>query len=118
MAAGERICGEAEIAVALAGLPHWSHVDGALQRRFRTTSFKAALMVATVVGHLREAAWHHPEMLVAFSGVTVRLWTHTARGVTAKDFELAAEIERTVGWRPRGGALTGPLASHAILRDD
>ena len=106
-----------EIAAGLASLPHWAHVDGALQRRFRTTSFKAALMVATTVGHLCEAAWHHPELVVAYAGVTVRLWTHTAHGLTARDFELAAEIEAVIDWRPRG-ALTGPPDRHAILRHD
>ena len=111
---------EATVAALLAPLPHWAHADGALQRRYRTASFKAALMVATTIGHLCEAAWHHPELLVSFSGVTVRLWTHTAHGITAKDFELAAEIEAVVGWRPRGGALTGTPDDprHAYIRHD
>ncbi len=118
----QRAYGEAEIAERLAPLPHWHCVDNALQRSFRTASFKAALMVATTVGHLCEAAWHHPELIVSFKGVVVRLWTHTAKGVTVKDFELAARIEDVVGWRPerQGGALTGPPDDprHAYIRHD
>jgi 4a-hydroxytetrahydrobiopterin dehydratase len=35
--------------------------------------------------------------------------THTAKGITDKDFELARKIEEVVGWRPgrEGGALEG-----------
>jgi 4a-hydroxytetrahydrobiopterin dehydratase len=30
----------------------------------------------------------------------VKLMTHDAKGITDKDFELAAKIEEVVGWRP------------------
>jgi 4a-hydroxytetrahydrobiopterin dehydratase len=35
--------------------------------------------------------------------------THSAKGVTNKDFELARKIEEVVGWQPgkEGGALEG-----------
>ena len=35
--------------------------------------------------------------------------THSAGGITDKDFELARKIEDIAGWRPgdEGGALTG-----------
>ena len=35
--------------------------------------------------------------------------THTAKGITDKDFELAKKIEEVVSWRPgkAGGALEG-----------
>jgi 4a-hydroxytetrahydrobiopterin dehydratase len=35
--------------------------------------------------------------------------THTAKGITDKDFALAKKIEEVVGWRPgkEGGALEG-----------
>ena len=39
--------------------------------------------------------------------VTVKLMTHSAGGITDKDFELARKIEETVLWRPQGGALEG-----------
>jgi 4a-hydroxytetrahydrobiopterin dehydratase len=39
----------------------------------------------------------------------VRLKTHTAKGITMKDLELARKIEDVVLWRPgkEGGALEG-----------
>lgn len=30
----------------------------------------------------------------------VKLCTHDAKGITDKNFELAAEIEQVIGWRP------------------
>ena len=100
---------DAAIAERLAGLAPWSHTDGALQRTYKTANFKATLMVVMTVGHLCEAAWHHPDMIVAYNKVTVRLSTHSAKGITDKDFALARKIEDVVAWQPgrEGGALDG-----------
>jgi 4a-hydroxytetrahydrobiopterin dehydratase len=35
----------------------------------------------------------------------VKLRTHSAGGITDKDFEMAKEIEGVVLWRPAGGPL-------------
>jgi 4a-hydroxytetrahydrobiopterin dehydratase len=38
----------------------------------------------------------------------VKLQTHSAGGITDKDFDLARRIEEVALWRPQaGGALTG-----------
>ena len=37
----------------------------------------------------------------------MRLMNHAAKGITDKDFALAAKIEAVVGWQP--GAEGGPL---------
>ena len=118
----ERTFAEAEVFEQLATLPGWSLRGGAIERSFRTASFKSSLMVATTIGHLCEAAWHHPEMTVSFNTVVVRLWTHSAKGITKKDFELASRIEDVICWQPgkAGGALTGPPsdARHAYVRHE
>lgn len=92
-----------------ADLPHWRYEDGWIRRKYRTYGWKGTLMVINAVGHLAEAAWHHPDITASYAWVEVRLQTHTARGVTDKDFELAKKIEEVVHWRPglAGGALEG-----------
>jgi 4a-hydroxytetrahydrobiopterin dehydratase len=106
--AGERVYGEAEIEERLrTSLPHWKAERGWLRRTYRTHSWKGTLMVVNAVGHLAEAAWHHPDMTVSYASVEVRLMTHSAKGITDKDFELAARIEDVIQWRPVGGALEG-----------
>jgi 4a-hydroxytetrahydrobiopterin dehydratase len=66
-------------------------------------------MVANAIGHLAEAAWHHPDLAVSYGGVEVSLMTHDHKGITDRDFELARKIEEVVAWRPgrAGGALEG-----------
>jgi 4a-hydroxytetrahydrobiopterin dehydratase len=79
-------------------------------------------MVANTIGHLAEAAWHHPELRVTYASVTVLLNTHDAGGITEKDLALAARIEETVMWRPGldGGALEGTPSDprYAYILDD
>ena len=91
-------------------LPHWYLEDGWIRRRYRTNSWKGTLMVINAVGHLAEAAWHHPELLLSYPRLRVMLSTHDAGGITDRDFELAERIESVATWRPEGGALTGPDA--------
>lgn len=119
--APERTFDPAEIAARLRDLPHWREVDGALEREIGTANFKATLMVVMAVGHLCELAWHHPDLRVGYNSVTVRLSTHSAKGITEKDFALARKIEEVVLWQPEaGGALTGipDDPRHAYIRRD
>jgi 4a-hydroxytetrahydrobiopterin dehydratase len=90
-------------------LPHWFLENGWIRRKYKTSGWKATLMVVNTVGHLAEAAWHHPDLTVSYAFVIVKLQTHDAKGVTDKDFELAKKIEEVIGWQPAldGGALEG-----------
>lgn len=81
-------------------LPHWYLEDGWLRRKYRTSGWKGTLMVINTVGHLAEAAWHHPDLTASYAFVIVKLKTHSAKGVTEKDFQLAMRIEQTIQWRP------------------
>lgn len=108
--ATERTYSEAEIQVKLqAELPHWYFEDGWIRRKYKTSGWKATLMVVNTVGHLAEAAWHHPDLTVSYAFVIVKLCTHSAKGITDKDWALAAKIESVIQWQPatEGGALEG-----------
>jgi 4a-hydroxytetrahydrobiopterin dehydratase len=109
----ERTYSEDEVRQRLeTGLPRWRLDDGAISRRYDTNGWKATLMVINTVGHLAEAAWHHPDIAASWGWVEVRLSTHSAKGITDKDFELAAKIDEVVMWQPakEGGALEGTPA--------
>jgi 4a-hydroxytetrahydrobiopterin dehydratase len=93
-----------------AELPTWYFEDGWIRRKYKTSGWKATLMVVATVGHLAEAAWHHPDLNVSYAFVIVKLTNHAAKGVTDKDFELARKIEDVLTWRPGaepGSALEG-----------
>lgn len=83
-----------------AELPTWHYEDGWIRRKYKTASWKGTLMVVNTVGHLAEAAWHHPDLTVSYAFVTVKLQTHDAKGITEKDFALARKIEEVLMWRP------------------
>ena len=90
-----------EVAARLAAeLPQWTYEDGWIRRKVQTSGWKATLMVVNTVGHLAEAAWHHPDLTVSYAFVTVKLATHSAKGITEKDFALARKIEEVVLWQP------------------
>ena len=106
----DRTYSEEEIKAKLeAELPNWYYENGWIHRRYRTGGWKGTLMVINAVGHLAEAAWHHPDLTASYAFVVVKLMNHAAQGVTDKDFELAHKIEEFVHWRPgeEGGSLEG-----------
>jgi 4a-hydroxytetrahydrobiopterin dehydratase len=102
---------EAEIIARLKDeLPAWYYEDGWIRRKYKTSGWKGTLMVVNTVGHLAEAAFHHPDLTVSYAFVTVKLMNHAAKGVTDKDFELARKIEEVIMWQPakeEGSALEG-----------
>ena len=90
-------------------LPHWYFENGWIRRKYKTSGWKATLMVVNTIGHLAEAAWHHPDLTVSYAFVIVKLMTHDTKGISDKDFELATKIEQVISWQPalKGGALEG-----------
>jgi 4a-hydroxytetrahydrobiopterin dehydratase len=103
-------------------LPHWTFSDGHIVRRYTTSGWKSTLMVVNAIGHLAEAAWHHPDLRVAWAWVEVTIKTHSANGITDKDFALARKIEEVVMWQPgrESGALEGTPSDpkHAYIKYD
>ncbi|MBA2409574.1 MAG: 4a-hydroxytetrahydrobiopterin dehydratase [Gammaproteobacteria bacterium] len=110
MARDDKVYSEEEIGKRLEKeLPHWYYEDGWIRRKYKTSGWKGTLMVITTVGHLAEAAFHHPDITASYAFVIVKLVNHAAKGVTDKDFELAKKIEDVIQWQPgkEGGALDG-----------
>lgn len=92
---------EAEILARLKEeLPRWYYENGWIRRKYKTSGWKGTLMVINAIGHLAEAAFHHPDLTVSYAFVIVKLMTHSAKGITDKDFELAKKIEEVIMWRP------------------
>ncbi|MSR13470.1 MAG: 4a-hydroxytetrahydrobiopterin dehydratase, partial [Gammaproteobacteria bacterium] len=86
----EKVYTEAEVEAKLQEiLPKWSLKEGWIRRSYKTSGWKGTLMVVNIIGHLAEAAWHHPDLNVSYAFVTVKLQNHAAKGITDKDFELA-----------------------------
>jgi 4a-hydroxytetrahydrobiopterin dehydratase len=104
MAKKEETFSEADIAEKLKDLPGWYFEEGWIRRAYKTDGWHTTLMLVNTIGYLAEAAYHHPDLNVTWARITVKLSTHSAGGITAKDFELARRIEDVVLWRPAEGA--------------
>jgi 4a-hydroxytetrahydrobiopterin dehydratase len=88
------------------GLTGWYLEDGWLRRKYTTEGWQTTLLLVNAIGYLAEAAYHHPDLAVTWGKLWVKLKTHSAGGITDKDFALARRIEEVVLWRPLAG---GPL---------
>ena len=82
-----------EIDAALASLPGWSYDGSALAKQTMVPADSQDGLLEAI-GQAADAVDHHPEVERAPDSVTFRLWTHSAGGVTAKDVDLAARIDR------------------------
>jgi 4a-hydroxytetrahydrobiopterin dehydratase len=74
-------------------LPGWEVEGEAIRRTYKLPNFRSALAFVQYVGELAEAQDHHPDIDIRYSKVTLTLSTHSADGLTDKDFRLAALID-------------------------
>jgi 4a-hydroxytetrahydrobiopterin dehydratase len=84
---------DAEIASAAATLANWSVKDGKLHREYKFRDFQNAIEFIVAAAAGIEKMNHHPEWANVYNRVTVDLVTHSAGGITQKDFDLAALLE-------------------------
>ena len=80
----------------LSKLNGWQIENGQLVKTFQFKSFRGSLDFVNRVGELAEQAGHHPDIDIRYNRVRLSLVTHDAGGLTAKDFELAAQADKAV----------------------
>lgn len=88
-----------EAAMRLTDLPGWAITDGMLTKKYETNGWPFTMLVVGAIAFLAESADHHPDLVVTWPSVTVKLSTHDAGGLTAKDFDLARKIDESVRTR-------------------
>lgn len=83
----------------MAAHAHWTMEESglAITRRFQFAEFTQAFAFMAGVALAAERLQHHPEWSNVYDRVDVRLTTHDAGGLTAKDLTLAEQIERYAG---------------------
>jgi len=88
------VLSDEQVSEQLAGLAGWSRDGDSIVHVETLADFKAAMLYVGAVAYLAEAANHHPDLMVQWNKVTLTLSTHSAGGLTDKDFTLAAQISR------------------------
>jgi 4a-hydroxytetrahydrobiopterin dehydratase len=80
---------DAEIHQGLAALSGWALADRAIRKQFTFEDFPEAVLFVSALVPAAEAADHHPDIDIRYKRVTLTYTTHSAGGLTAKDFEGA-----------------------------
>lgn len=83
-----------EVEDALKSHPGWSAKDRCIVKEFRFGSYMDGIRFVEAVAIEAEALDHHPDLLVRFADVTAFLSTHSADGLTFRDFDLATRVDR------------------------
>ena len=84
---------DAEIAEHLTRIPGWERHGDAIRRTFSFADFKGAMAFVNRVADLAEGIDHHPDIDIRYAKVTLTLSTHDAGGLTARDFDLAGQVQ-------------------------
>ena len=75
-------------------VPGWQVVgEHHLRKVYTFPDFRTALDFVNKTGAIAEAEGHHPDLLLSWGKVEVKIWTHKINGLTESDFILAAKIE-------------------------
>ena len=85
-----------QIEAALAELGEWGFTGEALTRTFRFSDFVHAVDFVEALAELAEEQTHHPDIDIRYNKVTLRVSSHDAKGVTARDVRLAQAIDRLI----------------------
>lgn len=79
-------------------LPGWTLDGNTIRKQFSLDDFASAVAFVVRVGFDAEAADHHPDVLISnYRKVTLTFTTHSAGGLTEKDFAGAEAAERVFG---------------------
>ncbi len=79
----------------LSALSGWTRDGVVIRKQFVFDGFASAIAFVVRVGFDAEAADHHPDILISnYKKVTLTFTTHSARGLTEKDFVGAEAAEK------------------------
>ena len=87
---------DAEIEQHLKDVTGWAREGNAIRKSFSFAKFADGIRFVDRVAAAADELDHHPDVDIRYTTVTMTLSTHSAGGLTRKDFELAARIERAL----------------------
>ncbi|MEU7026221.1 4a-hydroxytetrahydrobiopterin dehydratase [Streptomyces sp. SBR177] len=82
-----------EIEDRLRELPGWSLDGDRITRGYELADHFAATALVVHVAQIQQELNHHSDLTLGYKSVALAVHTHSAGGVTEKDFELAARVE-------------------------
>lgn len=81
----------------LKSLNNWIYVNNSISKEYVFKDFIGAISFVNSVALEAEKMDHHPDILIyGWNKVKINISTHSAGGVTEKDFQLAQKIEERI----------------------
>lgn len=81
----------------LGKLSNWDFGDSgkSIIKNFKFKDFKEAVEFVNKVSEIAEKEGHHPDLRIYdYNNLEIKLTTHSAGGLTEKDFKVASEIDK------------------------
>lgn len=74
--------------------PSWTLIQSnQLKKEFHFSNFLKGLEFVNNIAELAEQIQHHPDLFLSWGKVGVSLTTHSLKGLSKKDFNLAEKID-------------------------
>ncbi|WP_458209739.1 4a-hydroxytetrahydrobiopterin dehydratase [Haladaptatus sp. NG-SE-30] len=71
----------------------WERDDDEIVCVYEFDDYLKGVAFASEVGEVAEEEFHHPEIIIRYDEVEVRLTSHEAGGITDKDVEMAERFD-------------------------
>lgn len=91
------ILSDIEIQRELGSRTGWTRRGNAITKTFEFPDFPAAIAFVNRVAEAAERLNHHPDVDIRYTRVSCHLSTHSAGGITRRDFTLASAIDSATG---------------------
>jgi len=91
---------EPQVLERLDALAGWSRKGASIAREFTFPDFPTAVQFVNLVAEAAEEAQHHPDIDIRYTRVLLLLTTHSAGGLTDKDFALAERLNSIASKEP------------------
>ena len=73
-------------------LDEWKFYNGKIHKKYIFSNFVSAFQFMKEIAKYAEETNHHPEWCNVFNSIDVHLITHSAKGITDLDFNLARKM--------------------------
>ena len=84
---------ENEIAAALKELDGWSRQGNTIVKSYRFANYHETMAFVNATAWISHRADHHPDLVVGYNQCSVTYTTHSAGGLSRKDFDCAARVD-------------------------
>ena len=85
---------DAEVTERLKALDGWTQVSQAIRKEFVFDGFPEAVLFVSALVPSAEDADHHPDIEIHYRRVVLTYTTHSAHGLTQRDFDGADTADR------------------------